>query len=66
MVLNDTLANVLSQLNNAVTVSKNFVVTNTSAKLISTVLNIMKSAGYLAEVEEVEDSKGNYYNIRKN
>ncbi|MFW5977509.1 MAG: 30S ribosomal protein S8 [Candidatus Nanoarchaeia archaeon] len=63
MALNDTLANVLSQLNNAIQVGKTQVVTNTSSKVITTVLQLMKSNGYIGDVEEVEDSKGNYYKI---
>jgi small subunit ribosomal protein S8 len=63
MVLNDTLANVLSQINNATRVEKFFVKTNVAAKLIKKVLAIMQENGYLNKVEEVVDSKGNYYNI---
>ncbi len=63
MVLNDTLANVLSQINNAVRVEKSFVETNVAAKLIKQVLAIMQEKGYITAVEEVEDSKGNYYKI---
>jgi ribosomal protein S8 len=42
MVLNDTLANVLSQINNAVRVEKASVKTNVAAKLIKKVLAIMQ------------------------
>lgn len=63
MALNDTLANVLSQLYNATKVQKQIVITNVSAKLIKKVLEIMQGQGYIDSVEEIEDSKGNYYRI---
>ncbi len=63
MALNDTLANVLSQLYNATKVQNEIVVTNVSAKLIKKVLAIMQAQGYIDNVEEIEDSKGNYYRI---
>jgi small subunit ribosomal protein S8 len=63
MTLNDTLANVLSQIDNATKVQKTIVITNVSAKLIKKVLEIMKAQGYVDNVEEIEDSKGNYYRI---
>ena len=63
MTMNDTLASVLSQMNNAISVEKSGVVTNISAKLITKVLAIMQENGYINNVETVEDSKGNSYKI---
>lgn len=63
MSLNDTLATVLSQLNNAVNVGKDTVTTKHSSKQIKTVLTIMKEKGYIGGFDEVVDSKGNYYVI---
>ncbi len=63
MALNDTLANVLSQIYNATKVQKDIVITNVSAKLIKKVLAIMQDQGYIDNVEEIEDSKGNVYRI---
>lgn len=63
MTLNDTLATVLSQIDNATRVGKADVITKYSSKLIKQVLELMQQAGYVGEVEEVEDSKGNYLKI---
>jgi len=64
MSLNDTLATVLSQLKNAITVGKSEIVTKYSSKLIKQVLEIMHEEGYLGTVEEIVDSKGNYLKIQ--
>ena len=61
MSLNDTLATVLSQIDNAIKVGKESVTTKHSSKQIETVLSIMKEKGYIGELEKVEDSKGNYF-----
>jgi small subunit ribosomal protein S8 len=64
MSLNDTLASVLSQIDNANKVGKTSVTTNYSSTLIKKVLDIMKDAGYIGDVEEVVDQKGNYLTIK--
>ena len=64
MSLNDTLATVLSQIDNAVKVGKDTVTTNHSSKQIKTVLSIMHDKGYIGDYEEVVDSKGNYFVIK--
>lgn len=61
MSLNDTLATVLSQINNAVRVGRDSVTTKHSSKQIKTVLEIMHDKGYIGNYEEVIDSKGNYF-----
>lgn len=63
MALNDTLAMVLSRIDNAIKVGKTQVETTVSSKLIFGVLSLMNEAGYIEKIEEVEDSKGNYYII---
>lgn len=63
MSLNDTLATVLSQLKNAIKVGKTSITTSYSSKLIKQVLEIMRIEGYLGDVEEVVDSKGNYLRV---
>lgn len=63
MSLNDTLATVLSQIDNAVKVGKESVTTKFGSKQIRTVLSIMHDKGYIGEVEEVKDSKGDYFII---
>ena len=64
MSLNDTLASVLSQIDNANRVGKTTVTTQFSSKLTKQVLAIMKDAGYIGEVEEIIDQKGNYLIIQ--
>lgn len=66
MATNDPLANVLSQLNNAVKVGKPSITTKISSKLIKQTLQIMQDEGYLASVEEHIDSKGNYLTVTLN
>ena len=63
MSLNDTLATVLSQIDNAVKVGKESVTTKHGSKQIETVLSIMKEKGYIGGFEKIEDSKGNYFII---
>lgn len=64
MSLNDTLASVLSQIDNANKVGKTSVTTKFSSKLTIQVLEIMKDAGYIGGVEEIVDQKGNYLTIQ--
>ncbi|MBN1175214.1 30S ribosomal protein S8 [Candidatus Woesearchaeota archaeon] len=61
MSLNDTLATVLSQIDNAVHVGKSSITTKHGSKQIKTVLSIMHDKGYIGNYEEVIDSKGNYF-----
>ncbi len=60
MSLNDPLASVLSQINNAKRVGKQQVTTNISSTIIKKVLEIMHDQGYIGDVEEIIDAKGNY------
>ena len=64
MSLNDPLAAVLSQIDNAVRVGKQEVTTVYSSDFIKRVLGIMHTKGYVGEVKEVQDSKGNYLVIK--
>lgn len=64
MSLNDTLASVLSQIDNANKVGKTSVTTQYSSKLIKQVLELMKESGYIGEYEEVVDQKGNHLVIK--
>lgn len=63
MSSNDNLASVLSQIDNAQKVGMTTVTTSISSKLILRVLEIMKEEGYVGEVVEVKDAKGNYLKI---
>jgi len=63
MSMNDPLASVLSQITNAIKVGKSEVVTKISSKLIKQTLEIMKNEGYLGDIEEIKDTKGDYYRI---
>ncbi len=64
MSLNDTLATVLSQIKNSITVGKLTVVTKFSSKLIKQVLEIMHEEGYIGDVQETIDSKGDFLTIQ--
>lgn len=59
MVLNDPLANVLSNIMNSELRSKQECVLSPVNKVIKTILGIMKDNQYLGEYTEVTDSKGN-------
>ena len=63
MSVNDTLANVLSQMDNANKVGKKVLITNFSSTLIKKVLAIFTESGYLGEVTEIVDQKGNYLSL---
>ena len=66
MTLNDTLANVLSQINNAVTVGKLTLTTNQGGKVVVKVLSLMKEQGYLDSVEVITDERGDYCIVKIN
>jgi small subunit ribosomal protein S8 len=66
MALNDTLASVLSQVDNSIKVGKFVVTTKYSSKLILEVLTLMKEAGYINSFEEIQDERGNYCLININ
>lgn len=58
MVLNDSLAQSLSHINNAEGVAKQEVVVNPSSKLLKNVLEILKEHMYVGNYEEVAVSGG--------
>ena len=59
MSLNDPLANVLSAIDNATKVGKSSVTTNHSSSLVKRILSLMNENGYIGDVDEAVDSKGN-------
>jgi small subunit ribosomal protein S8 len=60
MALNDTLASVLSQIDNSIKVGKFVVTTNYSSRLILHVFELMKTSGYLDSFEVINDERGDY------
>ncbi len=66
MTMNDTLAAVLSHINNAEQRKKSEVIVNYSSKLIKNVLDLLQKENYIAGFEEIEDSKGNLLRIYLN
>lgn len=64
MTNNDPLANVLSYILNYEQTGKQELTTKDNSSVIRGVLAIMKEHGYLGEVTEVEDSKGNYLQLQ--
>jgi len=63
MTLNNPLAAVLSRIENAERVGKRHVTTHVNSKTIRAVLAILKEEGYIADVSEQEDAKGNLLTI---
>lgn len=63
MVMNDTLAAALSHILNCEKVSKTEVVIFPGSKTLKEVLRVMNEHGYIGEVKEVKDSKGNSLHI---
>ncbi len=57
-MLNDPLANTLSNILNAEKVGKIVCITKPSSKVIREVLRIMHEKGYIKGFQEVEDGKG--------
>lgn len=57
-MLNDPLANTLSNLLNAEKVGKITSITKPSSKIIREVLKIMQEQGYIKGFQEIEDAKG--------
>lgn len=57
-MLNDPLANTLSNVLNAEKVGKTACITRPSSKIIREVLKIMTEKGYIKGFQEIEDGKG--------
>ena len=66
MSMNDTLAAVLSHINNYEQKNKLEVLTKYSSKIIKKVLDLLQRENYIAGYEEIEDSKGNLLRIYLN
>lgn len=58
MVMMDTLANALATVKNNETRGKRECIIYPSSKLIVEVLKVMRKAGYIGEVEYIEDGRG--------
>ncbi len=59
-MLNDTLANEMSQILNNELIGKTECLVKPTSKLIRELLKVMKDNGYVADFREVEDNRGNY------
>ena len=59
-MLNDPLANVMSQILNNEIIGKTECLLKPTSKLIKELLQVMKDNGYLSDFKEVEDNRGNY------
>ena len=59
-MLNDPLANVMSQILNNELIGKTECLVKPTSKLIKELLKVMKDNEYIADFREVEDNKGNY------
>lgn len=63
MTTNDTLSNVLSHLFNCEKISKQECVAKPASKLILNVLNIIKTEGYIGDVNVIKDNRGGIIKI---
>ena len=63
MVLNDTLANILSVILNSEIRGKDSCVVENLSKLSLTLLNILKEKGYIGNIETIESSRGRFAKI---
>ncbi len=63
MTLNDPLANIMSNIMNAEKVGKDVCYSKPSSKIISQVLDILKSKHYIGEYKIHKDGKGNIIEI---
>lgn len=63
MVLNDPLANVLSQIASEDKKGKKVILTKHNSKLIRSVLNILRENQYLGEIKNFNDDKGGFLEI---
>ena len=59
-MLNDPLANVMSQILNNELIGKTECLVKPTSKLIKELLKVMKEHKYIADFREVEDNRGNY------
>ena len=64
MGLNDSLANALSLILNNEVIGKQDCVIKPISFVIKEVAKVMKEAGYIQEIEEVEDGRGNYLKLK--
>ncbi|MBS1266232.1 MAG: 30S ribosomal protein S8 [Candidatus Woesearchaeota archaeon] len=60
MVLNDPVANVMSNILNAEKIGKKKIRVKPSSKIIVKILEIMKDNHYVGEFNEVKTNRGNY------
>ncbi|MAG08299.1 30S ribosomal protein S8 [Candidatus Woesearchaeota archaeon] len=63
MSMNDPLANVLSKIMNAENRERSECIIKPVSKLIKKVLEILSDEGYIGEVKEIEDNKGNMLQV---
>lgn len=63
MTMNDPLSSALSSILNSEKVSKKQVMIFPSSTIIKETLNVMKEEGYIGDIEEIKDSKGNRLKI---
>jgi small subunit ribosomal protein S8 len=64
MVMNDTLAATLSNVMNAEKISRTAVDIIPSSRVAQEVLAVVKENGYIGDVKEIKDSKGNKLHIK--
>ena len=63
MALNDTLANLMSKMQNALGKGKNEIVVKPISKVMLQVLELLKAKGYIDSIEVTEDGRGNFVTV---
>lgn len=62
-MLNDPLANMMSLILNNGLIGRSECLIKPVSKVIKEILAVMKENGYIADLKEVEDSRGNYIKL---
>lgn len=62
-MLNDPLANMMSLILNNGLIGRSECLIKPVSKVIKEILAVMKENGYIADIKEVEDSRGNYIKL---
>jgi small subunit ribosomal protein S8 len=63
-MITDTLANVLSALNNSEKAGKDTIIVSPASKVVVTVMNILKKEGYVKEFKSTKDIRGGSVTIK--
>ncbi|MBS3132298.1 30S ribosomal protein S8 [Candidatus Woesearchaeota archaeon] len=63
MAMNNPVANALSKIMNAEKIGRRDCLVRPVSKLIGNVLDVMKNEGFIGDIEEIEDGRGNMLKV---